>query len=156
MPKIEIETYIKADKKLVFDLARSIDLHKISTKKSKEEAIAGKTYGLIELDEWVTWRAKHFGIYHRLTSKITAFDFPHYFVDEMQKGIFKRFEHEHHFKTQSKQTLMIDIFDYTSPLGLLGILGDKLFLKKYMYNLLTKRNQIIKEYAESEKWKDVI
>ena len=78
MPRIELRTEIKADKEIVFDLSRSIDLHKISTEHTNETAIAGKASGLIGLDENVTWRAKHFGIYQRLTSKITEFDRPNY------------------------------------------------------------------------------
>lgn len=76
MPEIELRTEINAKKEIVFDLSRSIDLHKISTHQTKEQAIAGKTSGLIGLDESVTWRAKHFGIYQTLTSKITEFDPP--------------------------------------------------------------------------------
>jgi len=132
MPKIEIKTFVKADKKLVFDLSRSIDLHQISTEQTNEEAIAGVTSGLIGLNESVTWRAKHFGIYQKLTSKITAFKKPDYFVDEMEKGIFKRFKHEHIFTTFENGTLMIDIFDYDSPLSFLGKIADVLFLKNYM------------------------
>ncbi|MCG1036514.1 hypothetical protein [Polaribacter sargassicola] len=50
MPRIEIKTEIKADINIVFDLSRSIDLHKISTKHTNEKAIAGKTNGLIEIE----------------------------------------------------------------------------------------------------------
>lgn len=156
MPRIELQTEIKADKQIVFDLSRSIDLHKISTQHTNETAIAGKTSGLIELKESVTWRAKHFGIYQQLTSKITEFEKPNYFVDEMVSGAFKRFKHEHHFKDSTNGTLMIDIFDYTSPLGFLGKIADKLFLKKYMTNLLIQRNQIVKEFAESERWRELL
>jgi ligand-binding SRPBCC domain-containing protein len=156
MPKITIETKIKAAKNIVFDLSRSIDLHKISTQQTNEEAIAGVTSGLIGENEWVTWRAKHFGIYQKLTSKITAFEKPEYFVDEMEKGIFKRFKHEHIFQEIEGQTIMIDIFDYESPLGILGRIADKLFLEKYMKRLLEKRNETIKEFAESERWKEVL
>ncbi len=88
MPRIEIEIVINAKIVTVFDLARSIDLHKISTEKTNEIAIAGKTSGLIGANESVTWRAKHFGIYQNLTSKITEFDRPNYFADEMVKGAF--------------------------------------------------------------------
>ncbi len=156
MPIIRIETKIKADKNIVFDLSRSIDLHKISTEQTNEEAIAGITSGLIGANESVTWRAKHFGIYQKITSKITKFEKPEYFVDEMVKGIFKRFKHEHTFKGNEGQTLMIDVFDYESPLGILGKIADKLFLERYMKKLLQKRNETIKEFAESEKWKDVL
>ncbi len=54
MLSIELKTEIKADRSVVFDLSRSIDLHKISTKRTNEEAIAGKTSGLIGLGEIVT------------------------------------------------------------------------------------------------------
>lgn len=156
MPRIELETEINADKNIVFDLSRSIDLHKISTEHTKETAIAGVTSGLIGPNESVTWRAKHFGIYQKLTSKITAFDQPNYFTDEMVSGIFKRFKHEHHFSDFKGGTLMIDVFDYQSPLGILGKLADITFLKKYMRNFINKRNVVIKEFAESGKWKEII
>ena len=156
MPCIKIETTIHAPVQRCFDLSRSIDLHQISTIETKERAIAGKTSGLIGLNETVTWQAKHFGITQKLTSKITVFNSPHYFVDEMVKGAFKSFKHEHHFEEINGQTQMKDRFDYTSPLGILGKLFDKLILEKYMFKLLEKRNQVIKEYAESEKWKQVL
>tara|TARA_R110000796_G_scaffold252645_2_gene390231 strand:- start:91710 stop:92186 length:477 start_codon:yes stop_codon:yes gene_type:complete len=156
MPIIRIEMAINAPIQRCFDLSRSIDLHQISTIQTKERAIAGKTEGLINLNETVTWQAKHFGITQKLTSQITAFNSPHYFVDEMVKGAFKSFKHEHHFEECNGQTLVTDKFDYTSPLGILGWLFDKIVLEKYMFKLLYKRNQVIKEYAESEKWKQVL
>jgi ligand-binding SRPBCC domain-containing protein len=156
MPKIVLRTEIQAKKDIVFDLSRSIDLHKISTEQTNETAIAGKTTGLIGLNESVTWKAKHFGIYQTLTSKVTEFDRPDYFADEMVKGAFKSFTHEHHFEELNEKTIMTDVFDYRSPFGLLGRLVDSLFLKKYMTDLLEKRNQIVKEFAESDKWKEVL
>ena len=156
MPKIELKTEISAEKHIVFDLSRSIDLHKISTEHTNEEAIAGKMSGLIGMNESVTWRAKHFGIYQKLTSKITEFDRPNYFVDEMEKGAFKEFKHEHHFSESNGGTLMTDLFIYKSPFGILGKLADKLFLKKYMTELLIERNRIVKEFSESKKWKELL
>ncbi|MCK0157756.1 SRPBCC family protein [Cellulophaga sp. F20128] len=156
MPRIELRTIIKANKNLVFDLSRSIDLHKISTEHTNEEAISGKTSGLIGMNESVTWKAKHFGISQTLTTKITEFELPNYFVDEMLNGVFKSFKHEHLFSDSDKGTLMTDIFDYKSPLGILGKLADFLFLKQYMSELLKKRNMIVKEFAESDKWKVII
>lgn len=60
MPVIYLEPFIDAPIEKCFDLARSIDLHMESTKHTGETAIAGKTSGIIELNETVTWRAKHF------------------------------------------------------------------------------------------------
>jgi len=156
MPKIHLQTQIKAEINVVFDLARSIDLHKISTVHTNEEAIAGKTSGLISLHETVTWRARHFGVWQKLTSKITGYESPVYFADEMVEGAFKRFKHEHFFITKDDFTVMKDIFDYDSPMGLVGKLADVLFLKKHMTSLLKKRNETIKEFAESNRWQEVL
>lgn len=141
---------------MVFDLSRSIDLHKVSTAHTNEEAIAGRTEGLIALGESVTWRAKHLGFYQELTTNITAFDFPNSFTDEMQKGAFKRFKHDHLFREENGQTIMTDVFEYVSPLGILGKLADFLFLKNYLIRLLMKRNETIKSFAESDKWKQIL
>ncbi|SDS96846.1 Ligand-binding SRPBCC domain-containing protein [Maribacter dokdonensis] len=156
MPRVVLTTEINASKEIVFDISRSIDLHKISTEQTNEEAIAGVTTGLIGLNEWVTWQAKHFGISQKLTTKITEFEYPNYFTDEMMKGAFKNFKHKHVFESRQNGTLMTDYFDYTSPLGFLGKIADSLFLKKYMTNFLKKRNTTIKAFAESEKWKQLI
>jgi ligand-binding SRPBCC domain-containing protein len=93
------------------------------------------------LGESVTWRAKHFGVYQNLTSKITEFKEPDYFVDEMLSGAFKSFKHEHHFKKTEGGTLMIDIFEYQSPFGFLGKLVDNLFLEKYMSDFNRRRSK---------------
>lgn len=148
MPIIKTEFYIKAPIQVCFDLARSIDIHMESTAHTHERAIAGVTSGLIGMNQMVTWEAVHFGIKQRLTSKITEFNPPTYFVDEMVNGAFKQFRHEHRFIERENGTLMIDLFDYTSPLGWLGNLADVLFLEKYMKDLLTKRNEHIKLVAE--------
>ena len=50
---------------------------------------------------------------------------------------------------------MTDYFDYKAPLGIFGKLADKVFLEKYMTDLLTQRNRIVKAFAESEKWKQI-
>ena len=95
MPIIKLETKINAPVERVFDLARSIDLHRDSMSKYDEKAIAGVTSGLIRMNETVTWEAAHFGVRQNLTSKITAFERPWHFRDSMVKGVFKRFDHDH-------------------------------------------------------------
>lgn len=156
MPKIELETVIEAPIERVFDLARSIDLHKLSTKGTDERAIDGKTSGLIELGETVTWKAKHFGIYQKLKVQITEFDNPHMFCDVMLKGAFRKMRHIHKFRQEGKHTRMIDEFVFESPLGLLGKIVDSFFLKRYMKNFLIEKNKELKFFAENDKWKEII
>jgi len=156
MPIITIETRIKAPIEICFDLSRSIDLHTISTKQTGEQAVAGVTSGLISINETVTWRARHFGVWQHLTSKITSYNRPYLFTDEMVNGPFKHFKHDHHFICDCHETVMTDVFNYKSPFGALGRLADKLFLKLYMSDLLIERNSAIKYYAESGKWKELL
>jgi ligand-binding SRPBCC domain-containing protein len=141
MPIIELTTVIDAPIEKVFNLARSIDLHMESTKQTSEQAIAGRTIGLIGLGETVTWRAKHFCIWQTLTSKITEFDQPNFIVDEMVQGAFKSIRHEHHFIKTGDHTVMKDVFVFESPFGILGRLFNWLILTRYMPKLLRDRNR---------------
>jgi ligand-binding SRPBCC domain-containing protein len=156
MPIIELTTVIDAPIRRCFDLARSIDFHKLSTEGTDEEAVAGITSGLIGKGERVTWRARHFGITQVLTSEITQFNCPYYFRDEMISGIFKVIKHDHLFDELGNRTVMKDRFYFESPGWILGRVINKIILTRYLRNLLTKRNQMIKEVAESEQWKRIL
>lgn len=155
MTRIELETLIRAPMRICFDLSRSIELHQISTSSTKEKAIRGKTTGLCVNGDTITWRAKHFGIYHHLTMEITEMIVPIYFEDRMIKGSFKSILHKHFFEEAEGGTLMKDIFEYEVPAIIFGWIFNKLFLKKHMQNLLLKRNQVIREVAEGD-WRSVL
>ena len=139
---------IHAPAEICFDLARSVDAHVESTRQSGERAVAGRTSGLLELGESVTWRARHFGVTQELTSRITAFDRPRHFRDEMIKGAFTRIVHDHYFEPLPEGTRMVDIFDFSAPFGLLGTIAERLVLTRYMRRLLEARNQVLKRLAE--------
>ncbi len=156
MPTIYLKTYIQSSVDRVFDLARSIDLHKATFVEHNEKAIAGRTTGLIEIGETVTWSAVHLGVRQQLTSKVTSLEKHNLFTDEMVKGPFKYFVHSHHFKKIEGGVLMVDTFSYASPLGPLGKLADLLFLKRYLRRVLSKRNHFIKKVAESEQWRQFL
>lgn len=148
MSKIYLKTFIKADIHKVFDLGRDIDLHSVSTAKTNEKAIAGRTSGLIENNETVTWRAKHLGFYQTHTSKIVDMEKPYQFTDYMLKGTFKSLHHQHIFEECEGGTLMTDILEFESPFGIIGKLFNFFFLKNYMKNFIVERNEIIKKTAE--------
>ena len=148
MTTINLTTKIKAPKQTVFDASRNIDIHQQSASKSNEKAIAGTTSGLINLNETVTWRGKHFGFYITHKSRITAMTFHDYFVDEMEKGKFKSFKHEHFFEEENGFTVMKDKLQYETPFGILGELFDILFLEKHLTQFLLERNKILKEVCE--------
>lgn len=148
MPIITHKQYIQAPIDVCFDLARNVEIHTKTTAGTKEKAIGGVTEGLLEMGDTVTWEATHFGIKQRLTAKVTHMENPTEFVDVMIKGAFKSFTHTHQFLEEKDGTLMIDIFDYQSPLGLIGVFADKLFLEKYMTGFIRNRAQELKKIAE--------
>lgn len=153
MPVIDVTTRILAPIQRVFDLSRSVDLHTASTAQTGERAIAGVTGGLMELGQEVTWRARHFGIWQNLTSRITAFEPPTYFRDSLVRGAFRRFDHDHFFSQQGDITVMRDVFDYESPFGVFGRMADRLFLERYLKQFLVTRNAVIKATAETDAWR---
>jgi ligand-binding SRPBCC domain-containing protein len=153
MTEIILLTFINAPIQIVFDSARSIDIHQLSTAKTNEKAIAGRTSGLCVLGDEVTWRAKHFGIYQTLSSKITKLKAPFYFQDCMVKGAFSYIKHDHNFEEKDGIVIMKDVFVYGVPYGIFGKLFNRFVLKKYMTALLTERNRVVKEISEKTKFK---
>ncbi|MDP9193433.1 MAG: SRPBCC family protein [Acidobacteriota bacterium] len=149
MPTITIETLVNASRERCFDAARDLDLHVTSMSHTAERAVAGRVSGLIELGEQVTWEGRHFGVRQRFTSQITAFDRPRYFQDSMTRGAFRSFVHDHYFETVEGATLMRDVLTFSSPLGPLGAVVDKLVMAAYLRRLLAARNDVIKQILES-------
>lgn len=148
MAKIRLVTTIHAPRERVFDLARDIDAHMESAGKTKERAVDGVTSGLIGLGETVTWEARHFGVRQRLTVRITEFEYPAMFADEMVSGAFKSMKHTHRFEAIEGGTEMVDEFEFVSPMGVLGRFVDWVFLRRYMERFIVQRNRILKEMAE--------
>lgn len=139
-----------------FDLARSIEVHLLNNVHCGAQALARgpKTRGLIEPGEAVTWRARHFYIWHELTWKVTAFQPPVYFQNVMTDGIFQSMQHGHYFSClPSGGTEMQDCLQVTAPFGLMGRIAEVLFLRRYMYQLLQERANVIKKVAENADWK---
>lgn len=156
MPNIHLTSFIAAPIERVFDLSRSINLHQISTASTNEKAIAGVMHGLINKNETVTWQAKHLFKNRQFTTKVTAMQSPDFFTDEMIKGDFKTFNHEHYFKAVENGTIVIDKINFESPYGIIGKMANSIFLTSYLEKFLTKKNAVIKDYAETQKWKAIL
>jgi ligand-binding SRPBCC domain-containing protein len=149
MPVVHVETSINAPIQQCFDLMRDVDVHTRSTSGTHERAVGGKTRGLLDTGDEITWEAVHFGIKQRLTVRVTRCEPPRVFEDSMVRGAFKSFTHIHSFHEQNGATLMVDDFAYRSPFGPLGWLADKLFLGRYMRRFLVQRAQALKQMAEA-------
>ena len=131
------------DPTTAFDLSLSIDAHLGSFEGSGEQAIGGVTAGVIGLGEFVTWRARHFGITWTMTSTITEWDRPFRFVDEQRKGPFRSFRHEHVFEPVEHGTRLMDHVEFEAPFGLLGRAVERLVLARYLRHLIDVRNTFL-------------
>ncbi|HEX2533267.1 MAG TPA: SRPBCC family protein [Chitinophagaceae bacterium] len=150
---IHLTTFIAAPAGRVFDLSRSIDLHKASMNRFGEAAVAGTITGLINEGETVTWQARHLGKVRTLEVKITKMERPHFFIDEMVRGDFRSMKHEHYVKPVENGCFLIDQFRIELPYGWAGRLFGALYLNGYMERLLARRNEVIKSVAESGQWR---
>ena len=154
MHTIRVATEIAAPPARCFDLARSVDAHVESAGTSAEKAVAGRTSGLLEAGEEVTWEARHFGIRQRLTSRITVFDRPGFFQDRMVKGAFRQLEHDHLFEPiPAGGTRMVDVLRFQAPWGPLGWLAERLLLERHLRRFLRERGLVLKTLAEGEGWR---
>lgn len=150
MPVIEHKLLIKAPIEVCFDLARNVKVHTQINIVTIVKAVGGKTKGLLEEGDNVTWEAVHFGIKRRLTSKVIFMDKPHSFVNVRIKGAFKSFIQIHQFIEKGKDTIMVDHFQYKSRFGPIGVLIDKLFFEKYIKGFIVMRAIEFKKIAEKK------
>jgi ligand-binding SRPBCC domain-containing protein len=142
---VRFDAYVvlPVDPETAFDLSLSIDAHRGSFEHSREQAVGGVTTGLIGLGEFVTWRARHFGITWTMTSTITEWDRPRWFVDEQRKGPFKTFRHEHLFEPVDAGTRLLDHVEFEAPFGVLGRAVERLALERYLRHLIAIRNSFL-------------
>ncbi|MEV6601727.1 SRPBCC family protein [Actinoplanes sp. NPDC051346] len=142
MALIELTTLVKGPAEQVFDICLDVDAHTASMSRSRERVVGGVTSGRMALGDTVTWAARHFGVPWRLTSRISAYDRPHRFVDEQVTGPFQHWHHEHTFTSDkpAQATIMRDVIDFAAPLGPLGRIVDRLLLERYMRRLIENRN----------------
>jgi ligand-binding SRPBCC domain-containing protein len=159
MVTIRETTLIRAPIERCFDLSRSIEVHVLGNIHFHESAVAigGQSTGLLKSGERVTWRAKHFWIWHELTSQMTRLQKPTYFQDVMVRGIFRSMTHDHYFRQLSNEhTEMQDVFVFAAPLPVLGRTAEVTFLGRYMRKLLRERNAVVRQVAESDEWRRYI
>ena len=149
MASIRVETIINAPIERCFDLARSVEAHIASTSKTAERAVGGRTEGMFELGDSVTWEGRHFGLRLRQSSTITRSEPPHVFVDEGTGGPLNGFRHVHQFVAEGAATLMVDTFEYALPMGWLGRVADGLAVERHLRRLLTDRAAYLKSQAEA-------
>jgi hypothetical protein len=156
MNKLEFNTHIKASVNICYDLARSVDFHKISVKEINEESVGGYKSGLISYNQHVLMKSTISGFIINTDLTITKYNPPFHFCYEGVNSVIKKIIHDYFFYDIGEETVMVDHFYYDLEYGILEDVINALFLKRYLTHLITHRNNLLCEYAESEKWKEVL
>jgi len=156
MPRIHLTTFISAPVERVFDLSRHLALYKLVFQSRKEKITSGAASTLIGKNETISIIAKHAGRSRMSMLKVTSFQRPSLFIEEQVKGDLQSYKHEHHFKAVDNGTIVIDILEFGFPKDLVGKIFGKVYFKKYLEELLRKRIELVRSYAETEKWRAVL
>lgn len=146
---IRNEIWVAATPEVCFDLCLDVSVHQDSAAQTGERVVQGRTEGMLELGEEITFRGRHFGIVFNLTGKVTQLERPLFFVDEMVRGPFRSLWHEHRFGASSGGTIMVDEMRVSAPFGLLGWLAERLLIRRHLSKFLQKRAEFIKRLAEA-------
>ena len=156
MPTIHLTTFIAAPIERVFDLSRNLTIYKMLMQGRKEKFSSGAASNLVAHGETMSFHAKHLGKTRLVTMKIVDLKKPSSYVQEQVKGDLLHYKHEHHFKPVDNGTILIDMIDFEGPRDVIGKIVGKIYLKSYVEKFIHKRNSLIRQYAESEKWRAVL
>jgi ligand-binding SRPBCC domain-containing protein len=81
---------------------------------------------------------------------------PFSFIEEQVKGDLVKYRHEHHFKEVQNGTIKIDLVDFGGTRDLIGKLIGNGYIKNYLEEMIQIQNEVIQQYAESEKWRAIL
>jgi ligand-binding SRPBCC domain-containing protein len=146
MAHIDLVTDIAAEPDLCFNLSLDVDVHLAAS--PGQRVVGGVRHGRMHLGDHVTWSASQFGVRWRMTSKIVEYQRSRTFTDEMQRGPFGRWRHQHIFEKTDSGTRMTDHVSFASPLDPLGRLVDAAVLERHMTKLLREHNAHLRAVAE--------
>jgi ligand-binding SRPBCC domain-containing protein len=148
MITIRLTTWVNAPVERCFLLAASREL--ISMMGAQPEAGLGR--GLLQPDDVLRWQLAMGGAKLSYTSRIEQIR-PHtFFKETMVSGVFRQFEHEHHFARMDDGTRVRDEIRFDLGYGPLGrFLGPRM-LRSAMMKMLAERTRRVKQIAESGEW----
>ncbi|MCB9662937.1 MAG: SRPBCC family protein [Alphaproteobacteria bacterium] len=148
MHTLRIETRIAAPCQTCFDLALDMDFHVQTLRDTGERIVGGCATGRIGPGETVTFEGVHFGVRQRFTARITAYEAPTWFRDEMVQGAFTSFAHDHRFRPTEGGCVMEDEVRFVAPFGVLGRWVGQHVLRPHLERLLRSRCEAIAREAE--------
>lgn len=91
------------------------------------------------------------GIKMKWKTEITQVDFQKSFTDFQKKGPYKLWNHHHEFMVNDEGVFIKDSVDYELPLGILGEIAHKLFVRKKLEHVFNYRYKVLEELFNKNK-----
>ena len=156
MGRIHLTTFIAAPMERVFDLTRHVALYRFLFNSRKELFSSGGSSNLLSQGETVSITAKHGGKTRLSMLRIASLEKPVRYVEEQWKGHLQHFRNEHHFKPAENGTILINLVEFGPPTDIIDRLLGRFYLRKYLEELIQARAELIRKYAETDKWRAVL
>jgi ligand-binding SRPBCC domain-containing protein len=148
--------HVNAPIERCFLLSTHLDLVKRSLKMHVVSGESTRMTGLIEGGDRVMWRGWMFGLPQVHETLITKYERPDFFQDSMERGRFKRFQHDHFFVEVGGRTLLNDKIRFSMPFGSLMRPIAHMVMMPHISKLLRQRLELLKLVAEGEEWKQYL
>ncbi|MBI4854718.1 MAG: SRPBCC family protein [Acidobacteria bacterium] len=95
---------------------------------------------------FISYNVKPFlGITMSWVTEILDVKEPYFFVDEQKLGPYSFWRHQHIFKEISNAIEVRDIVHYSLPLGILGDIVHKAFIRNQLKQIFDFRHQVLSE-----------
>jgi ligand-binding SRPBCC domain-containing protein len=159
MPYLEFESVVRASLQAVWNFHQDVQaLAKVTPPEMRFQILrvdqlpprVGTTLDLcarVPLRGTVKWVGRY--VEHRPPHAVACGQAA-WFVDEQVSGPFKRWVHRHEFqRIDETHTRIIDVVDYSVPLGLIGWLADVLFVRRSLKRMFAHRHQVMRGLMES-------
>jgi ligand-binding SRPBCC domain-containing protein len=96
------------------------------------------------------YRLRIFGMPIGWRTEITEWKRPHGFVDEQLRGPYRLWIHEHRLEPDEGGTVVHDRIRYRIPLGAIGRLAGRLFVRRWLGEIFDYREARIEERLTRE------
>lgn len=83
-------------------------------------------------------------------TRITEVNLQKSFTDFQEKGPYKYWNHHHEFFPNEKGVLMKDTVEYELPMGILGKIAHKIFVRNKLENIFDYRYKFLEKYFNNK------
>lgn len=100
----------------------------------------------LSVGKTVDYTVNFFGMPIRWTSIISEFTPPHRLTEVQLRGLFAFWDHTYNFAPQGNGTVLTEIVNYAMPLGILGAMAHRYFIKHQLNYIFDYRYSRLGHY----------